>query len=197
MVFLMGNPAVSSTSLTLLDKLRQSPTDQRAWSDFARRYGAQIYQWCRQWKVQDADAQDLTQTVLTNLVGEMRHFVYRPGGSFRAWLKTIARHALGKWIEQRKRLAPASDELLAGLPGVDDLATRLEEEYDRELLQTALLRVAQRVEPQTWEAFRLTALEGQSGAAVAARVGLQVAMVYVARSRVQKMLREEIQRLDV
>ena len=41
------------------------------------------------------------------------------------------------------------------------------------------------------------ALEGLPVAEVAARVHLQVAMVYVAKSKVQKMLQEEIRRLEL
>jgi len=64
------------------------------------------------------------------------------------------------------------------------------------LLDLAMLRVAQRVEAHTWQAFTLTALDGQSGSDVATRLGVPVAMVYVARSRVQKMLKDEIQALE-
>jgi RNA polymerase sigma-70 factor (ECF subfamily) len=56
--------------------------------------------------------------------------------------------------------------------------------------------VRERVAPHTWEAFRLAALEGVPVAEVAARVHLQVAMVYVAKSKVQKMLQEEIGKLE-
>jgi RNA polymerase sigma-70 factor (ECF subfamily) len=52
------------------------------------------------------------------------------------------------------------------------------------------------VAPQTWEAFRLTALEGLSGADAAEKIPMQVAQVFVARRRVQKMLREEVARLE-
>ena len=57
-------------------------------------------------------------------------------------------------------------------------------------------QVRQRVEPSTWEAFRLTAQEGLSGAETAERLGLQVAAVFKAKSRVQKMLREEAAKLE-
>ncbi len=57
-------------------------------------------------------------------------------------------------------------------------------------------RVRERVEPQTWEAFRLTAEEGLSGAEAARRTGLRASHVYVARFRVQEMLREEVEKLD-
>jgi RNA polymerase sigma-70 factor (ECF subfamily) len=56
--------------------------------------------------------------------------------------------------------------------------------------------VQARVAPHTWEAFRLTTQEGLSGADAAARLQLTVARVYVAKSDVQRMLREEICRLE-
>jgi DNA-directed RNA polymerase specialized sigma24 family protein len=59
------------------------------------------------------------------------------------------------------------------------------------------VRVRLRVAPHTWEAFRLVAVEGLPVAEVAAAVQMQVAMVYVAKSKVQKMLQEEIQKLEV
>ncbi len=49
---------------------------------------------------------------------------------------------------------------------------------------------------RTWDAFRLTALEGLSGAEAAGRLGMKVAAVYVARSEVQKRLRDEVRRLE-
>ncbi len=47
--------------------------------------------------------------------------------------------------------------------------------------------------PTTWQAFWQTAVEGESGAAVAAELGLSVGAVYVARSRVLARLTEQIQ----
>jgi RNA polymerase sigma-70 factor (ECF subfamily) len=40
------------------------------------------------------------------------------------------------------------------------------------------------------------ALEGHSGAEAAGRLGMKVAAVFVAKGRVQKLLREEIDRLE-
>ena len=74
---------------------------------------------------------------------------------------------------------------------------KLEEAFDHELLEAAKARVRLRVAPHTWEAFRLAALEGRPVAEVAAAVHLQVAMVYVAKSKVQKMLQEEIGKLEM
>ena len=192
---------VDATSLSLLLRLRHTPADQGAWREFVARYGRRIYLWCRQWDLQEADAEDVTQNVLAVLAERLRTFEYAPGGSFRAWLKTVAHHAWGKYLGQLARpgRGTGDGELAPRLQSIearDDLAARLEEEFDRELLDLAMLRVAQRVEPHTWQAFTLTALGGQSGADVAARLDIPVAMVYVARSRVQKMLKDEIEQLE-
>jgi len=74
----------------------------------------------------------------------------------------------------------------------DDLARRLEEGYEQELLRKAMDAVQARVEPRTWEAFQLTALDGLSGAEAARRLGMSIAGVFKARSRVQQLLRSAV-----
>jgi RNA polymerase sigma-70 factor (ECF subfamily) len=73
---------------------------------------------------------------------------------------------------------------------------RLEAEFDRELLELASAHVRLQVAPRTWEAFHLTAVEGLTGAAVAARLSMKVAHVFVAKSEVLKRLEDEVRRLE-
>ena len=47
-----------------------------------------------------------------------------------------------------------------------------------------------------WDAFRLTALEGHSGSRVAVQLEMKVSHVYVAKSKVKKLIRDEIRRLE-
>jgi len=191
----------SLTSLTLLGRLRQSPTDQRAWDAFVERYGPKIYSWCRRWRLQESDAHDVTQNVLLELARQMQSFIYQPTGSFRGWLRTVSHRAYCDFLSARKRATPGSgdDGVLAQLSSVEarqDLLLQLEQEYDRELLDEATARVRLRIEPRTWDAFVLTAVEGLSGAEAASRLGMQVGTIYVARGKVQKMLQDEVRRLE-
>jgi RNA polymerase sigma factor (sigma-70 family) len=190
----------SKTSATLLTRLRQVPADQAAWVQFTERYGRKIYAWCRRWNLQEADAEDLTQDVLLKLAEKMQTFVYDPTKSFRAWLKTVARHAWSdSWSGRKAVVATGGSqarELLQTVEAREDLVRRLDEEFDRELLDEAMARVRLRVRPQTWEAFERTALQGQSGSEAAQGLGVKVATVFVARSKVQKMLQEEMQKLE-
>ena len=199
-VSLMDRAPESRTRATLLIRLRQVPADQAAWGEFAERYGRKIYGWCRQWNLQEADAQDVTQTVLLKLVDKMQTFVYDPARSFRAWLRTVARHAWSDFWDGRGRAVAAGGsqaaEILSTVEAREDLMKRLEDEFDRELLDEALARVRQRVTPRTWRAFEMTALEGRSGAETAQAVGMKVATVFVAKSKVQKLLQEERRKLE-
>jgi RNA polymerase sigma-70 factor (ECF subfamily) len=185
------------TSASLLHRLQNDAGDQAAWTTFVERYGPRIYAWCRHWQLQEPDAQDVTQQVLLELLEKLRRFRYDPSRSFRAWLKTLVHHAWQDFLARRRRAGVSSDSALwDNVEAREDLERQLQEAFDREVLDEALSRVQQRVAPHTWEAFRLLTFEGLSGAEVAARVGMQVTMVYVAKSKVQKMLREEVDRLE-
>lgn len=196
----MGVDPACRTSATLLGRLRLCPDDQKAWEEFVDRYGGTIYDWCRRWRLQDADARDVTQMVLAKLAVKMRTFDYDPSLSFRGWLHTLTQHAWSDFVSGRRRARletgeHASDRLDGELAR-DDLIGRLDEQFDRELLAEASVRVRLRVEPRTWQAFQLTAIERLSGAEAAERLAINVATVFRARSKVQRMLREEIRKLE-
>jgi RNA polymerase sigma factor (sigma-70 family) len=197
----MGEAASMKTSPTLLVRLRHDPLDQDAWEQFVGRYGRTIYRWCRTWGLQEADAEDVTQNVLTELARQMRTFAYRPEGSFRAWLKTVSHRAWCDFLDSRQRAMRGSGDsavlsMLRSIESRQDLLQHLDNEYDRELLEQALARVRQRVRPHTWEAFRMTALEDMAAADVARQLGMKPGAVYVARSKVQRMIQEEMAELD-
>ena len=189
------------TSLTLLGRLRRDPKDQAAWSEFVARYGPRILQWCRGWGLQESDAQDVTQDVLLKLNGLMARFVYDPSGRFRGWLKTLTHHAWRDLAAERRRSGlgvgeRSVTELLGNVQAGENLVEQLDAEFRREVMDRAMERVRRRVSERTWDAFRLTALEGLSGSAVAGRLEMRVARVYGARSSVREMIREEVRKLE-
>lgn len=197
----MNEPSALRTHASLLMRLRQDERDQAAWNAFVDRYGPQIFAWCRHWGLQDTDAEDVTQTVLLKLAEKLRGFEYDPSRRFRSWLKTVAQHAWIDLVRDREKVGQGKGGTTAvaqfqELAAREDLENRLEAAYDLELLDEALVRVKERVEPHTWEAFRLTALEQVPVTEVTAQLNLPAAVVYKARSKVQKMLRDEIEALD-
>jgi RNA polymerase sigma factor (sigma-70 family) len=190
-----------TTCPTLLARLRNDPSNQAAWDEFVEHYGRHIYRWCRHWGLQDADAEDVAQEILLKLASKFRDFTYDPKGSFRGWLKTLAHHAWRDFVDGRRGARAVADDhiwqLLQSAEAREDLIQKLADAFDYELLEAAKVQVQLRVAPHTWEAFRLVAIECRPVAEVAANVGMQVAMVYVAKSKVQKMLQEEIRKLEV
>jgi RNA polymerase sigma-70 factor (ECF subfamily) len=198
---MVGDDPRMSTRTSLLIRLRQEPADQGAWNEFVQRYGGMILAWCQQWGLQPADADDVRQNVLLKLAHHLRSFVYDPNRRFRGLLRTMAHNACKDYLDSRQRVVPGTADtavhaVLGSVEAREDLAARLAEAFDLELLEVAQARVRDRVEPRTWEAFRLTALEGKSGAAAAALLRMQVGTIFKAKSKVQQMLREEIERLE-
>jgi RNA polymerase sigma-70 factor (ECF subfamily) len=193
----------STTHVSLLLRLGHDPSDQAAWEEFVDRYGAKMHSWCRAWALQEADAEDVTQAVLAKLAALLRRFSYDPSQSFRGWLRTLVNNACRDCMADRRRSIGAvargqagEVELIRTAEARDDLARRLEAEFDLELLEEAQRRVRRRVAPHTWEAYRLTAIEGLSGAEAAARLGMKLAAVFVSRSHVTKQLRCEVKALE-
>jgi RNA polymerase sigma factor (sigma-70 family) len=197
----MRRPSSADTRVTLLGRLRATPDDPVVWAEFVDWYGRNIHGWCKSWGMQESDAQDVTQEVFLNLSRKMHGFCYDAKGSFRAWLKTLTRRAWRIYTTKQRKAGRGSGdgtamERLAMLQAREDLTQRLEEAFDKELLKEASNLVRLRVEPRTWEAFELLAIQGCSGAEVAERLKMKVATVFVARSKVQRMLREELSRLE-
>ncbi len=200
----MHSDRSSRTSPTLLFRVRDL-NDSEAWNDFVNRYGPKIYGWCRRYRLQEADATDVTQDVLTKLVKAMREFDYDPvRGSFRGWLKTVTNNAIRDLAQGWSRPGRGSGdsqvlESLAAIAAPDalaDLSREIEAETEREMLREAELRVRLRVKPHTWQAYHLTVIERQPAAEAAGSLAMPVSEIYVAKSRVIKLLREEIEKMN-
>ena len=190
-----------STRASLIAALGRGGRPEAAWIRFVEVYGPPILEWCRNWRLQDADARDVTQEALLRLAQYLPAFQYDSSRRFRGWLRTIVHHCLCDWVEDQRRAASGSGDttvlnLLQSLPARDALAERLERQFDRELLERAMIRVRDRVEPLTWQVFELLAVEQLSGEEVARRTGMKVASAFASRSKVQRLIRGEIAHLQ-
>lgn len=196
----------SATNASLLLRL-QELDDTQAWNEFVDRYGPKILTWCRRFSLQESDAADVTQDVLAKMVSAMRKFDYNATrGSFRGWLKTVTANAVKDWARSLKRTATTRGignsetqsliEEMSDPSALDALNRVIDDGHEAELLKEAVSRVSLRVKPTTWKAYEMVAVEGHSAKAVATMLDMTVSEVYVAKSRVIKMLRETVQLLD-
>jgi len=191
----------SVTSLTLINRLRSDPLDQDGWNRFVDCYGGRIRRWCRAEGMQEVDVEDLVQNVILAMAKQMKSFHYRPGGSFRAWLKKICYRSWTAFAEKKKKEGITAESvflksLLDRNPNQNGLLDALVEQGELDLFEQAVFLVRRKCQKVHWQAFQKTALEGQCGAQVAAELGISVALVYQSKSRIQKLLKQEIQILD-
>lgn len=185
-----------TTSETLLIRLKDGGQEQD-WRRFVELYSPLLFRWANLHGLQDSDATDLVQEVLVLLIQKLPEFEYDRQGSFRGWLRTVT---LNRWRDLlRRRRVEASLETVDESDGgllADDPGDRFwEVEYRRYLVARALEIMQQSFEPSTWNACWETAVHGRSAAEVGAELGLSEGAVYVAKSRVLKRLRAELEGL--
>jgi RNA polymerase sigma-70 factor (ECF subfamily) len=191
--------AASWGSSSLVSRLKAR--DPAAWDRFARLYGPLVYGWCRRAGLRDDDAADVAQEVFRGVAVGIDQFRRdRSGDSFRGWLRGIARHKL---LDHYRRVAGQPDAAggsaalvrlgqVASDPAADDPPPG-EAARDLALLaRRAMDLVRTDFHEATWRAFWETAVEGRPPADVAAELGLSVASVYSAKSRVLARLRQEL-----
>jgi RNA polymerase sigma-70 factor (ECF subfamily) len=184
------------TSVSLLEKLRQ-PNDQAAWDRLIKLYSPLLKQWLRSFEVQDADADDLVQEVLGVVVRELPRFERERTGAFRAWLRQVLVNRLRNFWRSRQHrpLATGTTSVLERLQELEDDASQLsrtwDEQHDRETLARLMEQIRGRFLPKTWDAFHRQMFGGQRADQVAEALGMPLASVYVARSRVLSALRRE------
>jgi len=187
----------STTRVSLLEVLRDEAADTAAWGEFVRIYGPPVVAWCRERGLQHDDALDVTQDVLLRFWKTSKQFHYNPRGRFRSYLEQVARSALVSWAEKAEAAHDqGTRSLLEKIPDREGLLARLGEAYDTELVAIAMAEVKTRVRPHTWQAFELLAIERHSGAEVAAMLNIEVNTAYVARRKVQRMIREIVDRIE-
>ena len=122
-------------------------------------------------------------------------------GAFRSWLRSIVCSRTADYWRAIDACTQASGgsgatAALQQLADPDsDLNRQWDEEHDRYVVHCLLDLVEQKFEPVTLQAFRRLTFDGASGVEVAQELGLTVAAVYVAKSRVLARIREEAEGL--
>jgi RNA polymerase sigma-70 factor (ECF subfamily) len=180
-----------STSPSLLERLRQ-PGDSPAWRRFVDLYTPLLYYWARRVGLDQSGAADLVQDVLLVLVRKLPEFAYDPARSFRAWLRSVA---LNKWRENCRREPPRREVQgvdLSAMAGPDAPREFEEGEYHQYLAQRAPALMRAEFQPATWKACWEQVVVGRPAAEVAAELGMSEGAAYVAKSRVLRRLREEL-----
>jgi RNA polymerase sigma-70 factor (ECF subfamily) len=172
-------------------RLRE-PGQPDAWDRFVRLYTPLLLSWARsRHHLQPTDAEDLVQDLLADLLTKLPAFRYDPGRSFRAWLGTLLHH---KWADRQRRAGRRPDSGADGLSAVpgQPVPDPLEVEERRLLVRRAMDLMREEFEPTTWRACWEAVAQGRPTAEVAAELGISENAVYIAKCRVLRRLRREL-----
>jgi RNA polymerase sigma-70 factor (ECF subfamily) len=190
-----------TTSVSLLERLKRQSAEPD-WQRLDALYRPFLLGFLRNQSLPEADAEDLTQDILTVVVRELPSFEHnRRIGAFRAWLRMIAVHRVRDFCRGRKRrpVTGADSAALERLQQLEDpnsgVSGQWDREHDRHVVARLLEAIAGEFEPATWQAFRAVMFEGQSPAEAAEKVGVSVNSVLLAKSRILARLRREAQGL--
>lgn len=195
-----------TTRQTLILRLGGEGTQRElAWEEFYDLYGPMISRLARHFGASRDEAADVVHDVMTSFFAFQPKFVYEPQkGRFRAFLRVCTRNATYERFRRRQRAEGAGgmemDHLADG--DAEEADEIWEKIWDDELLRQAveLTRIRYSTNDErktTFAAFEQYVLKGRDAAEVAVELGLKVASVHQARTRVSKALKEELESLQV
>lgn len=176
--------------------------DAEAWSEFVAVYESAVFRFACSRGLQRADAEDVTQKVLQAVLAKAPIWDRTSGGSFGAWLFRVTRNLAAKtWNAQNDRDVHWSKEedsnWLEAIPSPsDEEKTLFQMEYRKALFHWAADRVRGHFQSETWSAFWMNSVDQVDASVVAEQLGMTKSTVYVAKCRVMKRIRDEIERFE-
>ncbi len=191
--------APSSTSISLLERVKSG--EESAWERMVNLYYPLVCRWCACKGLQPHDCVDVAQNVFVAVAKHIRRFRKETQhDSFRAWLRTISQSKLNDHWRRHEKQAPSlgGSEARRWLSEVPDVAAQESGEaanVDEEavVVRAALESLSVEFEPRTWKAFWRVAVDGQPATQIAEELDMSSNAVYLAKSRVLRRLREELE----
>ena len=201
------------TRHSLLNRLKDWG-DQTSWQDFFDTYWRLIYNVAVKAGLSDTEAQEVVQETVITVANKIVEFKTDPArGSFSAWLMQTTRWRIADQF--RKRQAGLSSTPGGDTPALqgedtgltdainrvpDPAGVRLEtvwnEEWEKNLTAAALEQVKSQVSPRQFQMFDLHVLQNLSVRDTARTLQVRVASVYMAKYRISRMLKKEVQKLQ-
>jgi len=165
-----------------------------SWQTFHDRYAPVVFRVAFAHGLAEPDARDTVQEVMLRFVKGIDQFEYdRDRGRFRNYLYTMTMNVIRSHFAKLARSAQPVEAV--DRPVVDNPWDLWEHEWEANQLRQALDAVATELEPKTFQAFQLVALEEWPPDKVAAFLGVSRDAVYQAKSRVIKRLKAHVARM--
>jgi RNA polymerase sigma-70 factor (ECF subfamily) len=197
------------TRATLIQRLKNWQ-DQGSWQEFFDTYWNLIYGVAVRGGLSKTEAQDVVQETMIAVAKYMPSFKYDPAlGSFKAWLLNMTRWRI---TDQLRKRGPAADpqaaaelteknvlhhNLDAELAQMNsDLDKLWDEEWENNLLQTAIAKARREVDPKQYQIFDCYVNKDWAPERVAKAFAISTTQVYLAKHRVTEKIRQEVEKLN-
>jgi RNA polymerase sigma-70 factor (ECF subfamily) len=184
------------TRPSLIVRLKDRADDE-AWFEFTEIYRPVIFRLACRRGMQPADADDLVQQVLSSVARVIDRWEEDPQRArFRTWLARVVTNAILNALTRQPcdRGAGGQElhDLLDAQPADGPGSEFIRMEHRREVFRWAARQVRPEFQPETWDAFWLTAVDARDVAEVARQLNRSHGSIYAARSRVMRRLREKV-----
>ncbi len=158
-----------------------------------------VCRWCACGGLQPHDCVDVAQDVFVAVARYIDRFRRESKqDSFCAWLRTIATSKINDYWRRNDKQAVSiggseARRWLAEVPSEEELESAAQTvDEEAVVVRAALDALSAEFEPRTWKAFWRVTVDGQSAASVAEELGVSSNAVYLAKSRVLRRLRDEL-----
>ena len=196
------------TRSSLVHKLR-AWDDYESWQLFFDTYWKLIYTVATRAGLSDSEAQEVVQETVITVAKAVKDFTYdRSKGKFRGWLTQKASWRIKDQFRKRARVQgcghqggggndEARTDEIDALPDPKDALGQLwQEEWDRKIREVVIRRVKEIVSPKQFQIFDCYVLKGWPVLRVVQELGVSEARVYIARTRVSHIVKEEMARVE-
>jgi RNA polymerase sigma-70 factor (ECF subfamily) len=181
------------TRASLLFRIRDLSSDE-SWKQFFETYWKLIYNTARRLGLDDAEAQDVVQETMIGVARKLPDFNYDPAsGSFKRWLGKLILWRVKDRVAKRFQHEPLEKAL--DVLGEDNFDEAWESDWERNLIDAALDRVKRRISPKTYQIFAFCVIQKKGISETAKVFNVRSATVYLARHRVVRAVKAEIEEL--
>ncbi len=191
-----------ATRASLLARIRNWE-DAQSWEEFTQIYSRLIRSVARKAGLSESEAKDVEQDTLLSVARTIHKFESDPQrGTFKSWLFNLIRWRIANHCKRRGpagALWPEDDTARTGtpvverVPGPDQLDADWEEEWRKNLFETALARVGRKAKAKHLQIFDLYAKRHWPAAKVARELAVSRMQVYLVAHRITRSIRREVE----
>jgi RNA polymerase sigma-70 factor (ECF subfamily) len=186
---------METTRASLLVRIKD-PDDSSAWTEFDAIYRPLLDRYARARGLTHADAEDVVQHCMSAIARHIEGFEYDPStGRFKGWLKTLVNNRVTDLFRKKSHIEGYSAALHRSQNREPQPDAVFEQMWIEQHLKRALKLVRQEVEERSFRAYQLYVLELRPAEKVCRQLGLNRNQLYSIRWRINRKIREHLNRL--